>query len=130
MPQLALSEEFRNEFKFKCIDSLIPQPRSGNALVPVFTGDEDKQAAMSWLSLFTQWALQQGLSADHTLLLASTHIKYSLIYYPQLSTWAEFVQDFFAYYNAVGGNRRSQLYPSPLYPFGSVPSIRQSVTAE
>ncbi|BBN06627.1 protein MpRLK-Pelle_WAK_LRK10L-3 [Marchantia polymorpha subsp. ruderalis] len=110
MPQYALSEEFRNEFKFKCIDSLIPQPRTGNAVVPVFTGDEDKQAAMSWLTLFTQWALQQGLSADHTLLLASTHIKYSLIYYPQLSTWTEFVQDFFAYYHAVGDSLFIQWY--------------------
>ncbi|KAL2634773.1 hypothetical protein R1flu_006252 [Riccia fluitans] len=110
MPQYALSEEFRNEFNFKCIDSLIPQPKLGNELVPVFTGEEDKEAAMRWLNLFTQWALQQGLSADHTLLLASTHIKYSLIYYPQLSTWAEFVHDFFSYYDADGDEQFIQWY--------------------
>ncbi|KAL3693059.1 hypothetical protein R1sor_006710 [Riccia sorocarpa] len=110
MPQYALSEELRNEFNFKCIDSLIPKPKQGDELVPIFTGDEDKQAAMTWLNLFTQWALQQGLSADHTLLLASTHIKYSLIYYPQLSTWEEFVHDFFSYYNADGDKQFIHCY--------------------
>lgn len=103
MPLYALSDEFRSEFNFKCIDSIIPAQQSGDTVVPSFTGEEDKTEALRWLILFTQWALQQGLSADHTLLLASTHINYSLIYQPQLPTWTEFIHDFFTYYDAAPG---------------------------
>ncbi|CAM6097336.1 unnamed protein product [Calypogeia fissa] len=103
MPHYALSDEFRDEFNFKCLDTLIPAAKSGDTLVPSFTGEEDKVEALRWLTLFTQWALQQGLSPDHTLLLASTHINYSVIYTPQLPSWTEFVHDFFDYYDAPKG---------------------------
>ncbi|CAM6107845.1 unnamed protein product [Calypogeia fissa] len=96
MPHYALSDEFRKQLKMKCLDSLIPKAKAGDVVVPAYTGNEQKSESVSWLTLFCQWALQQGMSADHTLEMATAHMKYSLAQkMPRVATWAEFIHQFF-----------------------------------
>ncbi|BBN06340.1 protein MpRLK-Pelle_WAK_LRK10L-7 [Marchantia polymorpha subsp. ruderalis] len=109
MVHYALSEEFRSEFNFMCLDTLIPHAKPGDVVVPPFTGEELQAEALHWLSMFTHWAVQQGLSADHTVLMASTHVKYVLTSY-QVSTWSDFIHDFFNYYHLEGDVRFAQWY--------------------
>ncbi|KAL2633417.1 hypothetical protein R1flu_004896 [Riccia fluitans] len=109
MVHYALSEKFRNEFHFMCLDTLIPHAKPGDIVVPPFTGEEFQAEAFHWLSMFAHWALQQGLSADHTVLFASTHVKHILTSY-QVTSWSDFIHDFFRHYEIEGDVKFAQWY--------------------
>ncbi|KAL2636335.1 hypothetical protein R1flu_007814 [Riccia fluitans] len=97
----ALTDDMRAKYPHSGLH-LVPRATLNDLLVPEFTGYENSREAEKWITTYSEWAIQYGLSASLTKELLVDYLKRALRYiqhHPtpkkEYATWEDFLRDFF-----------------------------------